>query len=49
MRGEINFKESFHKRIALLKGMPENVLQVTHTKPYIPKPEPEPRTLNPKP
>jgi len=28
MRGELNFKESFHARIALLKGMPETVLQV---------------------
>lgn len=27
MRGELNFKESFHRRIALLKGMPETVLQ----------------------
>ena len=27
MRGEINFKESFIKRIGLLKGMPESVLK----------------------
>jgi len=26
MRGEIGFRESFHQRIALLKGMPETVL-----------------------
>ena len=26
MRGEINFKESFHQRVALLKGLPESAL-----------------------